>query len=177
MSPSWGTQVRALSSDTQTVSRSIAEAPRSEVLDVGEAGLINAALETGRELLGMDLAYLADTRAGLLDYHALAGDHASFGAQTDEPVSLEGTYCELLITGRLDGPVLDAEIDARVAGLPITQLAGSGCCTGVSVHLPDGSLYGTLCCLWCPTRTAEDYSRVAAETVEAIHASHVAGRQ
>jgi putative nucleotidyltransferase with HDIG domain len=114
---------------------------------VGEPGLIEAALDTAQELLGMEMAYLADTRTGLQDYRALTGNAESFGARIDEPVSLSGTYCGLLVAGELDGLVPDARIDPRVAGLEITHRAGIGAYVGVPVHLPDGELFGTLCCL------------------------------
>jgi putative nucleotidyltransferase with HDIG domain len=114
---------------------------------VGEPGLVETALETAQQLLGMEMAHLADTRMGLQDYVVLTGDAESFGARIDEPLSLSGTYCGLLLAGELDGLVRNARIDPRVAGLAITHQAGIGAYLGVPVHLPNGALFGTFCCL------------------------------
>jgi HD-GYP domain-containing protein (c-di-GMP phosphodiesterase class II) len=74
-----------------------------------------------------------------------AGD--SFGARADESVPLEGTYCELLLDGRLDNVVRDSSREAIVADLPITAEGGIGAYIGVPVMLSDGAVYGTFCCL------------------------------
>ena len=64
--------------------------------------VIERAAEAAREMLGMDMAYLADTRGGLQGYRAVTGEAASFGASVDRPVSLEGTHCERMLDGRLE---------------------------------------------------------------------------
>ena len=110
--------------------------------------IIARALEAAREMLGMDMAYLADTRAGLQDYRAITGAGESFGAAVGEPIELEGTYCELLLDRRLDGNIVqDATADPRVRDLAITGDAEIGAYIGVEVVLPDGELYGTFCCV------------------------------
>jgi HD-GYP domain-containing protein (c-di-GMP phosphodiesterase class II) len=62
-------------------------------------------------------------------------------------VPLEGTYCELLLDGRLDNVVRDSSREAIVADLPITAEGGIGAYIGVPVMLSDGAVYGTFCCL------------------------------
>jgi response regulator RpfG family c-di-GMP phosphodiesterase len=109
--------------------------------------IISAALHAAREMLGMDMAYVADTRAGLQDYRALSGDATSFGAARGEPVDLAGTYCELLLEGRLPNIVNDAASDPLVRDLPITERARIGSYIGVPIVLSEGGTYGTFCCL------------------------------
>jgi response regulator RpfG family c-di-GMP phosphodiesterase len=104
-------------------------------------------MESARELLGMDMAYIADTRNGRQDYRLVTGDGESFGARESESVPLEGTYCELLLSDELTSIVRDAGSDARVCSLPITERAGIGSYIGVPLVLPGGEVYGTFCCL------------------------------
>ena len=109
--------------------------------------IIERAAEAAREMLGMDMAYVADTRSGLQDYRAVAGDGESFGAAVGRPIPLEGTYCQRLLDGRLDNIVRDARADPLVSQLEITCDAGIGSYIGVPVVLSDGEVYGTFCCL------------------------------
>ena len=109
--------------------------------------IIERATEAAREMLGMDMAYVADTRGGLQDYRAVSGDGESFGAAVNCPISLRGTYCERLLDGRLDNIVRDARTDPRVCGLEITERGRIGSYIGVPLVLADGEVYGTFCCL------------------------------
>ena len=109
--------------------------------------IIERAAEAAREMLGMDMAYVADTRGGLQDYRAVTGDAESFGAAVDRPLPLEGTYCERMLDGRLDNIVRDASRDAQVCELDITEQAGIGSYIGVPIVMSDGEVYGSFCCL------------------------------
>lgn len=109
--------------------------------------LIGRAVESVRDLLDMDMAYIADVRHGLQDYRLIAGDGASFGADVAVPRPLEGTYCELLLRGDHSGIVTDAEQDDAVCSLAITQEAGIGAYLGVPLVLSSGEVYGTFCLL------------------------------
>jgi response regulator RpfG family c-di-GMP phosphodiesterase len=109
--------------------------------------VIHRALETARDMLDMDMAYVADVRSGLEDFVAIAGDGESFGARVGTPVPLEGTYCELLLHGHLDGIVRNAREHPLTGDMPATETARIGAYIGVPVTLPDGRTFGTLCCV------------------------------
>lgn len=109
--------------------------------------LIEDVLRTARDMLGMDVAYIADTRRGTLDLRWVSGDGASFGIAAGDELGLEGTFCQLVLSGQLDGVVRDARHDPRVAHLPRTREAGIGAYLGLPLVLPDGTVHGTLCCL------------------------------
>ncbi len=111
------------------------------------AEIIERAAEAAREMLGMDMAYVADTRGGRQDYQAVTGDGESFGAAVDRSVPLEGTYCEKLLDGSLKNIVRDSRTDPLVCGLEITERGNIGSYVGVPLVLPDGEVYGTFCCL------------------------------
>jgi response regulator RpfG family c-di-GMP phosphodiesterase len=109
--------------------------------------VIQRALETARDMLDMDLAYVADVRSGMHDLVAVAGHPESFGARLGQQVPLEGTYCELLLRGRLDGIVRNAREHPVTRQMPATERAGIGAYIGVPVTLPDGRTFGTFCCI------------------------------
>jgi len=109
--------------------------------------LIDRALEAAREMLGMDAAYLADMRRGLQHYRHVAGDGESFDIQAGSATPLDGTYCEAMLQGRLDGVVRDASEHVVARRLQLTHRASIGSYIGVPVRLRDGELYGTFCCL------------------------------
>jgi HD-GYP domain-containing protein (c-di-GMP phosphodiesterase class II) len=113
----------------------------------GTDDIVEGALATVRELLGMDVAYLAEFRDGLQLLREIEGDAASFGFERDSGPPLDGTYCVRMTRGDLPNVIPDATADSRVTGLAITRDAGIGAYVGVPVVLSDGSLYGSFCCL------------------------------
>ena len=112
-----------------------------------QQAIILRAAETAREMLDMDMAFVSDTRRGVQEYSYVSGDHDSFGVTPSCAIPLEGTYCERLLNGRLDGIVRDSSGHPAVRALPITASAGIGAYIGVPIELSDGTTYGTFCCL------------------------------
>jgi response regulator RpfG family c-di-GMP phosphodiesterase len=109
--------------------------------------IVHDTVELARDALDMDMAFVADTRDGVQQYVDVTGDAASFGAAVGDGPDLDGTYCGKLLAGELDGLVTDAPRDERVASLPITRRSRIGSYVGVPVTLPDGTTYGTFCCV------------------------------
>jgi HD-GYP domain-containing protein (c-di-GMP phosphodiesterase class II) len=136
-----------LRADTNSVATLMSETERRDLPRLDQAGLIRSAVEAARKLFGMDMACLAETRAGVLEHHTLVGAAESFGARRQETMSLSGTYSALLLDQALDGLVRDASTDPRVAALPVTRTARIGAYLGVPVHLPNRKLFGTFSCL------------------------------
>ena len=122
-------------------------ADRDDLATAGPDRVIERALASAREILGMDMSYVADTRRGTQSYIAVDGDGASFGAQAGEEVPLEGTYCEALLDGRLDNIVSDSQTHGLVCALPITAEGRIGAYIGVPLVFSDGRVLGTFCCL------------------------------
>ena len=108
---------------------------------------IERALEAARQMLGMDMAYLADMREGTQHYRRVTGDGESFGARAGEIRRGGGTYCRALLDGGLDNVVRDTAADPIVQHLETTHQDRIGAFIGVPVPLPDGSLYGTFSCM------------------------------
>jgi hypothetical protein len=109
--------------------------------------IIEAALDAAHEMLGMDVAYVAEMGLERQDYRAVRGEGGSFRVAAGQSVPLDDGYCRLMLTGRLPNVVRDARLEPLVARLPITRLAQIGSYIGVPVVLPGGRRYGTLCCL------------------------------
>jgi response regulator RpfG family c-di-GMP phosphodiesterase len=137
-------------SETQVPTLSIIRGGRCAeglLVDSSPLEIIEAALEAAREMLGMDMAYLGETRLDLQTSRAVRGDGGSFGVAAGQSVPIEDSYCRLMLREQLPNLVPDTEQEPRVAKLPITHLARIGSYIGVPVVLSGGELYGTFCCL------------------------------
>lgn len=107
--------------------------------------VIERALTAARELLGMELAYLAEAGESDFRFAGHEGDGEAFGVRRDGRLARAGTPCDAMLEGRIGNVVGDLrdcpEVDHDgVAG-------GIGAYVGVPVELPDGSVYGSLCCI------------------------------
>jgi HD-GYP domain-containing protein (c-di-GMP phosphodiesterase class II) len=104
-------------------------------------------LVAAREMLDMEVAFVAEFADEQMVFRALGGDAESFGWREGADLPLEGTYCRRLVEGRLPSVVPDARGDERVKNLDMTREAGIGAYVGVPLRFSDGRLYGTMCAL------------------------------
>ena len=111
------------------------------------AETVERILTLARRQLGMDVAFVAAIENGLEKVRATDGDAQSFGLDGQIDIPLEESYCNLMVKGQLAHVVADAKAHPRVKDLAVTTSADIGAYVGVPVHLWDGRLYGTLCCL------------------------------
>jgi signal transduction histidine kinase len=118
----------------------------SPTADADADELIAGALETAREQLAMDIGYFSEFVGGDQIVRGVRGDGASFGLLPDARVSLADSYCQRVVDGRVPSAIPDTSADPRVASLSVTAEAAIGAYVGVPLELPDGRLYGTLCC-------------------------------
>jgi EAL domain-containing protein (putative c-di-GMP-specific phosphodiesterase class I) len=100
-----------------------------------------------RRQLGRPVAFIAAIENGLEKVRVTDGDAESFGLDGQINIPLEESYCNLMVKGQLAHVVPDAKAHPRVRDLAVTISADIGAYVGVPVHLWDGRLYGTLCCL------------------------------
>jgi putative nucleotidyltransferase with HDIG domain len=105
---------------------------------------VKRVLVATREMLGMDVAFVAQFADGRMVFRALGGDAESFGWREDTYLPLEDTYCWRLVEGRLPSVVPDARDDERVKNLDMTRKADIGAYVGVPLRFSDDRLYGTL---------------------------------
>ena len=104
-------------------------------------------LNLARDHLDMETAFVSELTETQQVYRAVVGDAASFGLRVDDGPCRDDTYCNLLVAGQLPYVIADVTADERVRDLPTTRDAAIGAYVGVPLTLPDGRLYGTLCCL------------------------------
>ena len=112
-----------------------------------QGGRIKRLLAMAQQQLGMDVTYVAQFHEGRQVYRAVEGDAPAFGMVLGDGPLLEDTYCRQMVDGSLPNAVPDSALDARVRDLPTTLDAGIGAYVGVPLHLANGDLYGTFCCL------------------------------
>ena len=104
-------------------------------------------LALAHEALGLTLAAVGEFAGDKQVWRHLDGDGGAFGVRPGGEIPLDETYGRRVADGRLPNLVRDARRDARVRDLPITAAAGIGAYVGAPITLPDGTLYGVLCCL------------------------------
>jgi hypothetical protein len=103
-------------------------------------------LAVARQRLDMDVAVLGE-RAG--DSEVLRWVNAGEDVELRPGISvpLADSYGRRLLDDGLGNVVHDARGDARVCDLDVTRALDIGAWVGVPVTLPDGRLYGVLCCI------------------------------
>lgn len=109
------------------------------------AETIDNSLRSARELLGMEIAWVAEFREGKQIFRALDGDQESFGFSEGLEVPLDGSYCQRVVLGRIPNLVPDASAEPELRDLEATSSARIGSYIGVPIQLVDGTVYGTLC--------------------------------
>lgn len=112
-----------------------------------QRGVMERAAAIAREMLGMEMSYIAATRGDRLRWECVVGDGESFGVERDASVPLDETYCGRMLARTLDNLVRDSSREPVAADLPMTEHAKIGAYIGVPVVLSDGEVYGTFCCV------------------------------
>ena len=108
--------------------------------------IVAGALELARDELGMEIALLTEIAGGRETVRSEAGEWPPIGSLKDASVSLEDTFCNALLEGRIGNYVADAAGDERVRDLAMAHELGIRAWIGVPLTLADARVY-TLCCL------------------------------
>jgi EAL domain-containing protein (putative c-di-GMP-specific phosphodiesterase class I) len=119
-------------------------------------GGMHKILQLARRHLHMDVAFVAEFSDGDQVYRGLAGDADSFGFAINDRVPLPETYCRLMTSGKVPNAIPDTAAEPAVGDLRVTVKAGIASYVGVPVHLPDGSLYGSLCTVSHTTQPVDE---------------------
>lgn len=109
------------------------------------ATFVERLLASLRKRVDMDVVYLSifdDTHQNVL---ATAGHADVAGIRAGKRIPLAETYCVRMVADELERVVGDTRSHPQLADLPATG-DGLACWMGVPVHLPDGQVFGTLCC-------------------------------
>jgi EAL domain-containing protein (putative c-di-GMP-specific phosphodiesterase class I) len=119
----------------------------TEIPDKSIDQSLKEALRAIRQHLGMDIAFLAEFTVGkeVLRHVDSARVNQLVKVGTTRP--LEDTYCQRVIDGRFPELIPDTADFPPAMELPMTSALSIGAYVGVPVHLTNGSVYGTLCCI------------------------------
>lgn len=108
---------------------------------------IDVLLEQARDQLGLPVAFLSRFVGDQRELRAVSSAvPLPVGPGFREPLSQ--THCRRIADGTMPAVVPDvASTPSARDGIPSVEQFGIGAFAGVPVRLPDGTLYGTLCCL------------------------------
>jgi diguanylate cyclase (GGDEF)-like protein/putative nucleotidyltransferase with HDIG domain len=105
-------------------------------------------LAAAREVLGMELAYLAELRDTELVLREVDGEVASYGGvRPGASLPRAHSWCHEMVAGDAPQLVRDAVELPQAAGHPFVTATGIRAYAGVPVRRSDGSVFGSLCCL------------------------------
>ena len=125
-----------------------------------------------REAFRMDVAFVSKFDRDQLVFRKLEGDADSFEWREGESFPIDESYCKRVLEGRIPRVVPDAKREEATRDLRVTSEADMGSYCAVPLVLPDGRLYGTLCCVshepdpWLRERDLGLMDRTARRLVE-----------
>ncbi len=137
--------LRATTSDPLGTAQPGPSVPR-DVLAEDPLRAIARILSIARANLPMDVAFVTRLEGDRQTFAYLDGDCESFGWQQGTEIPAKDGYCHHVLAGDLPGVVSDAARHPVAAALPATAQAGIGAYIGVPLVLPNGRVYGALCC-------------------------------
>jgi EAL domain-containing protein (putative c-di-GMP-specific phosphodiesterase class I) len=109
--------------------------------------LIGRLLSTARDQLEMDASFVSRLSDDIQTFEYTSGATTTFGFESGTQAPRSQLYCQRLLDGRIPSVVCDVRENDELKDLPVTEAANIGSYVGVPIALPDGELYGTLCCV------------------------------
>lgn len=109
--------------------------------------VIQHALDSVHETLGMEVAYLSEFMDSRAVFRAVSVPGLEALIQPSQSMDLREVYCKHIIDGRLPRLMRDTSLHTIATDLPITQMIPIGSHLSVPVHRPDGSVFGMFCFL------------------------------
>jgi GAF domain-containing protein len=110
-----------------------------------ESDVVERALGTAREHLGMDVAYLTTIDEHTQTIEAVVGDTEAVPLVPGAVMPVEETYCRQMLDGNVPNLIPDTRVEPSVRDLAASRLVRAY--LGVPVRLSDGRVHGTLCAL------------------------------
>lgn len=108
---------------------------------------IQNSLDTVRETLGMEVAYLSEFVDSRGVFRAVSAPGLEAMIRPSQSMDLREIYCKHIIDGDLPRLMPDTSLHRIATDLPITQMIPIGSHLSVPVHRADGSGFGMFCCL------------------------------
>lgn len=115
--------------------------------DDDDAKFVLDCLSSIRRHLGMEIAYLAEYRDGIMTFRAIdAPGLEQLGSRGDRHPASE-VYCKYIMEDTLPRLIPDTGCEPLAMSLDITHEVPVGSHIGITIRRRDGSIYGTFCCL------------------------------
>lgn len=108
---------------------------------------IQATLDTLRQTLGMEVAYLSEFVQDRAVFRAVSAPGLEAMISPSQSMDLREVYCKHILDGGLPNLITDTGDHAIAVDLPITQMIPIGSHLSVPVHRADGSVFGMFCFL------------------------------
>lgn len=143
--------------------------------------LIEELLALARVHTGADLAFIGRVDGAEQVVRAEVTGPSGSPRAAGSRVLLDETYCRKILDGMLPSAIPDTSTEPEARALAITASWPIGAYLGVPVTLPDGQLYGTLCCHASTPRPgfddrAVDFLRSVASTLARVVQAEELGR-
>jgi GAF domain-containing protein len=106
---------------------------------------VREVLKLMREHLAMDVAFVSRFRDGRRFLRLIDSDDPFWQDAEGMSDPLEQSFCQRVVDGRLPELIADVRTLPNFADLPAT-VAPIGAHLSVPIVLPDGTVYGTMCC-------------------------------
>ncbi|HCS28819.1 MAG TPA: diguanylate phosphodiesterase [Spongiibacteraceae bacterium] len=120
----------------------------NHIADIDESSVANLQdnLHIIRSHLDMDIAFISefDNDNRVVRYVDSKVSQTLLKPDSSDPA--DETYCRKIVDGELPGFIEDASVHPATSKMPITERLNIYTYLGVPVCLPDGTVYGTLCC-------------------------------
>ena len=118
----------------------------TEVDDTQDA-VIDGALASVREHLGMPIAYLSEFVGERTVFRNVSAPGLADLIKPGDSRSLDEVYCRHILAGDLPQLIPDTAAEPLARSLPITEAAPIGSHVSLPIERADGSVYGMFCCL------------------------------
>ncbi len=112
---------------------------------IGFADLVDA-LRRVRDRLHMDVIFVSEFFSGSRIFRFVDAATGSSVVKVGDSDTLEDSYCQRIVDGRLPEVIPDALTLPEACALPATHAVGVRGHLSVPIVLSDGHVFGTLCC-------------------------------
>lgn len=134
---------------------------------VSSERVVERLLRAAREHLGLDVGFVGEVVDGQRVFRYVDSIPKFDAVAVGDSEPLEGSYCQLVLAGRLPELLLDAGQHPLAARLPVTSQLPVGSHVSVPIRFSDGRVYGTFCCFSLERRQSLQPSDLASFRVVA----------
>jgi len=127
------------------------------ISDKAEGDFLQKTLSALRRHLDMDVAFISHFHDGVREFEFIDSKDMNPPIAVGDSGSLEDSYCQRVVDGRLPEIINDAFELPEAMSLDVTEKLPVRAHMSVPIRLRDGSIYGTFCCFsYKPNQTLNE---------------------